>query len=218
MARPRGDLNPCLRPDATQVNCAVEQAVDPDDLEDPLFEHALQGEVVMGGAPSGSQHDYESTPSDLYPSAPSYPSTSGSQYDYESTPSYLYPSASSYPSTSGSQHYESTPSHPYPSAPSHPLASSYPSTSATSYPPTTMPSYPPISQFGPPSPYGSDPLRHITGRLPSAVRSRNIRAAPYVLPGLRFVPAYAPLRANEEVRGGVITGGVFRVSSLRTYL
>jgi len=60
--------------------------------------------------------------------------------------------------------------------------------------------------------HGTGLMRHLISRVPQAVRNIRTHAAPYVLPGMRYVPAYAPLRPNERVRGEAVTAGVFHVS------
>ncbi|KAH7913502.1 hypothetical protein BJ138DRAFT_1220589 [Hygrophoropsis aurantiaca] len=50
----------------------------------------------------------------------------------------------------------------------------------------------------------------ISGRIPSSLTITNPRVAPYTRPGVRLVPAYAPLRPGESVRGQSLTAGVFR--------
>ena len=47
IARPQGDLNPCLRPDTSQLNCIIKQPVDPNITDDPLSHHVLQDKISM---------------------------------------------------------------------------------------------------------------------------------------------------------------------------
>ena len=56
-------------------------------------------------------------------------------------------------------------------------------------------------------------MHHPISRVPLAVRNIRTYAAPYVLPaGMRYVPAFAPLHPNKQVRSEAVTAGVFRVS------
>ena len=62
--------------------------------------------------------------------------------------------------------------------------------------------------------HGTGFMCHLISQVPLAMRDVHTRAGPYVLPaGMRYVPAFAPLRPNEQVRGEAVTAGVFCVSS-----
>jgi len=60
--------------------------------------------------------------------------------------------------------------------------------------------------------HGTGLMRHLISQVPQAVRNIRTRAVPYVLLGMHYVPAYAPLRPNERVCGEAVTAGVFCVS------
>lgn len=47
IARPWGDLNPCLRLDMSQLNCTIEQPVNPNVTDNSLSHHVLQDEISM---------------------------------------------------------------------------------------------------------------------------------------------------------------------------
>ncbi|KIN93989.1 hypothetical protein M404DRAFT_35506 [Pisolithus tinctorius Marx 270] len=50
----------------------------------------------------------------------------------------------------------------------------------------------------------------LSGRTPSALSNYgSAQVAPYTLPGVRFVPAFAPMRENETIQGLQVTGSVF---------
>lgn len=232
IARPRGDLNPCLRSDTSQINCTVEQPIDPDTLDDPLSRHLLQDEIVMVDPPGSSSGQHSDTfDSTLFqqphggPSNSPWSSLSHSQLAFphsdphfspytqpHTPPSYSNPSPSYIQFDSSSSaalpHVPSSYSNP-PSPYIHPPASSsYVNSQLYTEPPSSS-----VPQFEQPYPYGTNYTRQLSGRVPPAVQNTGrARAAPYVLPGIRFVPAYAPLRPDEQVRGGVVTAGVFRVS------
>ena len=89
-----------------------------------------------------------------------------------------------------------------------PVSSSYiNSQSSSSYIELTLSSVP---QFEQPHPYNTNYTNQLSGQVPPAVQNTGCaRAVPYILPGIHFVPAYIPLRPDKQVRGGVVTTGVF---------
>ncbi|KAF8126367.1 hypothetical protein EV363DRAFT_1453087 [Boletus edulis] len=295
IARPHGNLNPCLRPDESQVNCSAEQPLDPTTADDPLSHHGLQNEIVVenpfeqgphpqmyqpqaplhsdpysgalwassSSSEPSSNHSFclpspssplgplirsefpRSQPShtNAYPNASWAPSFSSSSHSssfpsesFQSQPSHTnpYPNASWAPSSSTSSHSLSFPSESFPSQPSHtnaypdalwaPSFSSSPHSSIPSesfHIPSTSGRYLERSAMQPvapsllehPHPLNTNDSHRLITRMPPSVYRNRDRAAPYIVPGLRFVPAYAPIRRDEQARGSVITTGVFRAGT-----
>ncbi|KAG9316263.1 hypothetical protein JVU11DRAFT_2291 [Chiua virens] len=209
--------------------------MDPNTLVDPLAQHIRQ-EVLMAAdltGSSSSQYSDMSTYNSVSfpqwhrdPSDPPRFPHSQSQQDFPrsnlplsySQPTFSPPNSYSASESSTSVH-PTTPSYAQSSLASYtePSSSSY---SDLSYPQPPPPIVPPsIQRFQPfqfeqPHPYSTSCTLRLSDQVTPAVQfAGQARAAPYTIPGLRYVPAYAPLRPNEEVRGGVVTAGVFRAGT-----
>ena len=248
-SRLHGDLNPCLQPDTSQVNCTAEQPIDPNSIDDPLSHHILQDEILMDGllgSASNQPHSFSShtnlpfasshisklsDPPQSTPYPPSNPppcsrpdpsvyskahSSSSQIYTWASA-SYSSPHSFSYANPTFTPSYineSSNPprstSYPSPNPPLYPLPSpsAYPETRSSSSQTYTQSSIP---RFDQPHDYGTAHMHRLSVQVPHAA-SHSACAAPYVLPGMHFVPAYAPLHPNEQVHSEVITAGVFHVS------
>ncbi|KIK97445.1 hypothetical protein PAXRUDRAFT_10168 [Paxillus rubicundulus Ve08.2h10] len=201
IVRPAPGFNPCLNSDMNQTGCATEQPEDPhtrDHDQDLFMQHEFM--IPAGGRAAAQRYNVNlraGGSSNVFNQLPHIPSSAGPPATMQPQSSTVYnpqyTASSMFTGHSTSTHWQ--------------LQTEFPR------PQISHPQYPPFltRSFEHPHEVGSLSMRQLSGRVPPAVSSYGgARAAPYVLPGVHYVAAYAPLRPNEHLRGAVVTAGVFR--------